>query len=156
MNNFDEFAADLRAMVAEADRELTELCVRSVQKAVDAGVETAKSTKKYTDRSDDGLTKSIAGRVTSSGARSATGVFEATAPHAIFVDGGTKPHVIRPKNGKYLVFPGRGGETVFAREVNHPGTKPDGFFERGAEAAERVLEAAVDEGLTRIETVMTR
>ena len=155
MNNFDEFAADLRAMVAEADRELTDLCVRSVQKAVDAGVATAKSTKKYTDRTG-ALTDSITGRVTSSGARSATGVFEATAPHAIFVDGGTKPHVIRPKNGKYLVFPGSGGETVFAREVNHPGTKPDGFFERGAEAAERVLEAAVDEGLTRIETVMTR
>ena len=155
MNNGASLEAELRAMIAEGDRELAKLCERSVQKAVDAGVATAKSTKKYTDRTGN-LTRSIDGRVTSVGERSATGVFEATAPHAIYVDGGTKPHVIRPKNGPYLVFPGKGGGMVFAREVNHPGTKPEWFFERGAEAAERVLEASVDEGITHIETVMTR
>lgn len=155
MNNFDDIAKELRAMQAEADRELTELCVRSVKKAVDAGVAEAKSTRKYKDRSG-ALTDSIDGRVTSVGNASATGVFEATAPHAVYVDEGTKPHVIRPKNGKYLVFPGRGGSTVFAREVNHPGTKADGFFERGAVACERVLEASVDDGITHIETVLTK
>lgn len=35
---------------------------------------------------------------------------------------GTKPHVIRPKKGKFLSWMGPGGR-VFARSVNHPGAK---------------------------------
>ena len=61
-----------------------------------------------------------------------------------YVDRGTRPHVIRPRRAKRLAFAGsytaktrvgsiiaRGGgpsgSTVFAREVNHPGTKPRNF-----------------------------
>jgi len=62
-----------------------------------------------------------------------------------YVDEGTKPHVIRPKNPDgLLVFPSSfkpktqprslssgagasGGPMVFAKEVHHPGTKPRNF-----------------------------
>lgn len=38
-----------------------------------------------------------------------------------FVDQGTKPHIIRPKNAKMLHWVDKGGEDHFAKEVNHPG-----------------------------------
>lgn len=55
-------------------------------------------------------------------------VVYANAPHAGYVEDGTKPHVIRPKNRKALRFAGDGGGFVFAREVNHPGTEAQPFF----------------------------
>ncbi len=155
MDGFDAFIAEVRAMAAEADEELERTCRHAVSAAVDAAKTTAISTKRYQNRSGD-LTKSIDGYITASGKTWATGVFEATAEYATFVDEGTKPHVIRPKAGKYLTFPGKNGGTVFAREVNHPGTKPDGFFERGVDAAVKVLDAEVDAGLGRIHYLIIR
>lgn len=43
-----------------------------------------------------------------------------------FLEFGTKPHIIAPERGGVLVFE-VDGETVFARYVFHPGTKPLGF-----------------------------
>lgn len=47
-----------------------------------------------------------------------------TAAQASYLENGTRPHVILPRRGTYLVFPGRDGRLVFARQVNHPGTRP--------------------------------
>ena len=68
--------------------------------------------------------------------RLSTGV-TATADYAATVHDGTRPHVIRARNGQYLKFPGRNGP-VFARSVNHPGTRPRPFLRN---AAEQVLRA---------------
>ena len=57
------------------------------------------------------------------GARSAAGVM-----YRPFVTGGTRPHEIRPVNAKALRF-NIGGRTVFAKRVNHPGTKPNPYHE---------------------------
>ena len=47
-----------------------------------------------------------------------------------FVRGGTKAHEIRPKRkGGVLVFQ-IGSVTIFARKVNHPGTKPNPYHKR--------------------------
>ena len=43
-----------------------------------------------------------------------------------FQDKGTKAHVIMPKRARRLVFQVPGA-TVFARKVNHPGTKPRNY-----------------------------
>jgi hypothetical protein len=51
-------------------------------------------------------------------------------PYARFVHEGAKPHVIRPVRSQYLVFMGSEGQVVFAREVNHPGNKPNRFLNR--------------------------
>lgn len=54
--------------------------------------------------------------------------FYDTAPQALFIEKGTRPHIIRPKENKVLRF-FTGGGPVFAREVKHPGTKADPFLE---------------------------
>lgn len=65
-----------------------------------------------------------------------------------FVNDGTKPHTIAPRNGKALVFPGPGfkpkttpgvigskkgargkGQIITPKPVQHPGTAPRGFRE---------------------------
>lgn len=47
---------------------------------------------------------------------------------------GAKPHVIRPRRKKVLKFQS-GGQTVFARKVNHPGNRANPFLRRGAQMA---------------------
>lgn len=45
-----------------------------------------------------------------------------TDPIFKYVDEGTVPHIIRPSKAKVLRW-STGGETFFAKEVHHPGTK---------------------------------
>lgn len=45
-----------------------------------------------------------------------------------FVEKGTRPHIIRPRRGKFLSFMNRDNKRIFAKEVHHPGTKPYPFF----------------------------
>lgn len=76
-------------------------------------------------------------------------IVRARAGYAAYVELGTRPHVIRPKRGGFLRFPAKGaakrlsgaptrgavragGAYVFARKVNHPGTKPQPFLVPGA------------------------
>ena len=49
--------------------------------------------------------------------------------YAAFVNDGTRPHIIRPKNGQYLRFRGRGGGWVYAKLVHHPGTRARPFLD---------------------------
>jgi hypothetical protein len=49
--------------------------------------------------------------------------------YAAAVNDGSKPHKIFPKNAKALRFR-VGGRVVFARVVNHPGTKGTHFLDR--------------------------
>lgn len=70
---------------------------------------------------------------------------EARQNYAGYVEHGTKPHVIRPKNRKALAWGGerrlsgrlRAGAsaTHFAKKVNHPGTKPKPYLIPGAKKA---------------------
>ena len=74
------------------------------------------------------LKKSLAIRVT--GDRVIIGP---DTPYAGYVEFGTKPHEIRPKTKKALAFK-VGGQTVFARVVHHPGTKPNPFVQDSFDA----------------------
>jgi hypothetical protein len=47
-----------------------------------------------------------------------------------YVNDGTRPHVIAARNRKYLRFVTHGGQIVFAKRVQHPGTKPTYFIDR--------------------------
>lgn len=49
--------------------------------------------------------------------------------YAAMVNDGTRPHVIRPKNKQYLKFT-VGGRVVYAKVVNHPGTRARPFLDR--------------------------
>lgn len=57
-----------------------------------------------------------------------TGIVEARAAHAAYVEYDTRPHIIRPKTAKMLRFKNRRGEWVFAKQVMHPGTKAQPFM----------------------------
>jgi Bacteriophage HK97-gp10, putative tail-component len=61
--------------------------------------------------------------------------FGATAPYAGFVVDGTSPHTIQARNGRVLRFATSGGQTLYRRSVNHPGTKPNPFADRALQAA---------------------
>ena len=53
----------------------------------------------------------------------------ATAPHAIPVHQGTRPHIILPVRASVLRFE-IGGKVIFARKVRHPGTRPNPYVKR--------------------------
>ena len=73
-----------------------------------------------------------------------------TAKYAAFVEYGTRPHVIAPKNGRVLAWQsggsagayttsasgrsyyksGSSGGMVFAAYVNHPGTQPNPYMQK--------------------------
>jgi hypothetical protein len=55
--------------------------------------------------------------------RPGNATFGSRIHYAQILEGGSKPHVIRPRTKKALAFPGRGG-MVIRRSVNHPGTRP--------------------------------
>ena len=69
------------------------------------------------------------GRVTESSALTI-----ASAKYAAYVELGTGPHVIVPRRRKVLRFKSSGG-VVFAKRVNHPGTRAKPFMLPGAEKA---------------------
>jgi hypothetical protein len=64
-----------------------------------------------------------------------TGGVTSHAPYSAFVHQGTRPHVIKPRNASALKFQA-GGKTVFAKSVNHPGTRARPFL---TNAVARVL-----------------
>lgn len=57
----------------------------------------------------------------------AEGAVTFTAPYAVFVHEGTRPHVIRPRRARALRFE-MDGRVIFAAHVNHPGTAPNPFL----------------------------
>lgn len=68
---------------------------------------------------------SVIGRVYSSGDVKYAAIHE--------YGGTTSPHVIEPKKASVLAFIGKGGGQVFARKVNHPGSKmPERSFMRSS------------------------
>lgn len=62
------------------------------------------------------------------------GVINARHPAALYVLGGTRPHMIRPVRARALRFT-IGGRTVYAKAVMHPGTKPNRFLQEALRAA---------------------
>lgn len=65
-----------------------------------------------------------------------TGV-SADAPYAAPVHEGARPHVIRPRNARFLRFEIE-GRVVFTRRVNHPGQRAQPFL---TNAVHRVVSA---------------
>lgn len=65
------------------------------------------------------------------------------APHAVFVNLGTRPHEIRPRNKKALRWAGS-GVFHFAKVVKHPGYRGDAYMIEAATLAVREFRAIVD------------
>ena len=111
--------ADLRRAIRGASRqELTNAGIQVVNRAkILAPVDTGR------------LRASIQGRFSRSWTlRPQFSVFT-DVEYAQMVHDGTRPHIIRPRNAQALRFR-VGNRIVFARVVNHPGTRARPFLDR--------------------------
>ena len=59
-----------------------------------------------------------------------TATFTAHTPYARWVVEGTAPHIIRATAARYLHWVDTSGHDHFAKQVNHPGTRPNPFPRR--------------------------
>lgn len=144
-----------------------------VRRGVIEGADEARARHVYQDRTG-ALTRSIRSGIETTAPGGAVGFIEATQPYASFVEKGTRPHVILPRDyhwgaGRYAGAPasrtsgkrvkgaimgvGRGsvlrwydmgGKAIFARKVNHPGSKPMPFIGIAWLKAERVVTREVE------------
>lgn len=117
INGLDELVKNAE----KAGSEMKALLYQTMVKATTIIKEDAKAIKSGSFRNQTGsLRRSIVSRVHSA----AHGEISTDIPYAGHVEFGTRPHTILPKKGRYLRFKARSGKMVFARKVNHPGSKP--------------------------------
>jgi hypothetical protein len=172
--------SELDAAWQEAMAELARGVNRGVERGVTEGAAEARSSHRYQDRTG-ALTASIGGHLERSAVGAggqAIGVLEATAKHASFVESGTAPHDIYPKEGEGFVGPLRKGQSRrdkrdigtaraalrwegpdglhFARHVHHPGGRPYPFMGPAVLKAERVIEVEVELATARAAAILER
>lgn len=73
-----------------------------------------------------------------------------TAPYALPIEEGAKPHVIEARRKPFLVFKGRDGNWVRKKRVNHPGNKAYWFLKRAMWSAVNDTVEFVKDGMDRI------
>ena len=125
---------DLDTLAAGIDNNARQALRTAVQEAE----RHAKATTLYTSHSADGLRSKTVGTVDGF-----DGKLVAATPYARFVENGTPPHRIEPKNATVLRFV-MNGQVVFRRAVQHPGTAERPFMAQAAKHGEQVLEYGVD------------
>lgn len=62
----------------------------------------------------------------------------ANAEYSADIEYGTNAHEIKPINKKALAFQ-KGGETIFAKKVNHPGTQPNPVMRKSARTVQKQI-----------------
>lgn len=60
-------------------------------------------------------------------------------PYAKYVIGGTGPHLIEARTARALRFWVEGGDIVFAKRVNHPGTAPNPFYREAKDEIDAIV-----------------
>lgn len=129
--------SEFRSLVGRTLDVLERDMGRAVELAALEGAEEARRVGRYQDRSGR-LRAGIIARFVSNSGRSVTWEILSPASYSKFIESGTRPHVIRARGDGYLAFQ-VGGRTVFARQVNHPGTHAYPFAGPGMQQAERTL-----------------
>lgn len=97
------------------------------------------------------LRQSVKSRMTSR----ISGAVDVNAKYAIFVEEGTAPHDIRPKNKKGLANIRTG--QFFGKLVHHPGTKANPFLQRAMDIVtpriKDLFQQAIDNALKKISKI---
>ena len=83
----------------------------------------------------------------SSGLSSVSMEFGSDVPYLKYVERGTPPHIIQPRNASVIRFTGKTGDTVFAHLVHHPGTKPNPFARNAVERMSPVIMRSFQENI---------
>jgi len=114
----------IAGMQMKVARELAEK-IKTRAPVGDVDSKRGRSPGKYRDsihaaRLADRPNAKLVGGIRKTSDPNATGVFAEWIWH--FIEFGTQPHVIRPKNAPRLVFRGRDGQLRSAAEVSHPGS----------------------------------
>lgn len=73
--------------------------------------------------------------------------------YGVFVEFGTRPHIIRPKTARVLRFKVN-GQYVYARQVRHPGTKGLFFMKTGLEDSIPTIDRAFNDGMKIFTAIM--
>jgi hypothetical protein len=141
-------AQELLGVIADVDHQLADARRESVARAVAAGAEEARSNHRFQSRTG-ATVAGIQGYVIVATEAEVVGVLESTAETSVFLNDGTRPHEIVPRNAKALRFE-TDGKVVFAARAQHPGTAPDPFFDHGVERAEEVFAEELEAALDRI------
>lgn len=151
MEGVEEVRVFLRDLVPAAS---TEVIRQMATIAFDSAEEAARSHTK-TGPLHGALLQSLYNRQIDGGPGREVGHDPVRAPHALFVNFGTKPHKIEPKltwspkNPKRraaLRWTGPNGY-IFARVVNHPGYIGDPYMPRAADEAVAQFQAIVEKTL---------
>jgi hypothetical protein len=129
----DKDLAALARMFKDLPHRLEANVAVAVRMGADEAANQARQHHDYIDRSGV-LTNSIDsdGPTGSLGGNDLSASVSAGAPYALYVEGGTRPHKIKPRDRHVLRFPVNGG-FAFAGEVNHPGTAPVLFLQHAVE-----------------------
>jgi len=105
---------------------VTDLQIPFLRRALNRGAQRVVSSSKRNLRSNKSIStgllrRSIAKEV-KVGNREVSAIVGTNVNYAGYVEEGTRPHKIRPSNKRFLRFV-IGGKVIFAKEVNHPGSK---------------------------------
>ena len=84
------------------------------------------------------------------------GEIRAGMEYASYVEEGTRPHMIYPKRATVLSWIGYDGTRVFARWVNHPGSKPYPFMHHAYLKCERVMVREIYRGIADAQQILDR
>lgn len=122
INGLEEFSKSFSTLDAETKKQLQQTMVH----ATTLVQEEAKRISPGRFRSRTGNLRRSIQRIVESAFRGIIFV-DAGAKYGEYVEHGTRPHLILPKSKKMLAFKS-GGRLVFARKVNHPGSKPYPFM----------------------------
>ena len=79
------------------------------------------------------LRQSISSRMTGK----ATAVVQSKAKYSVYVDQGTRPHIIRAKRARVLANKRTG--QFFGKIVHHPGTKATNYFSNSVKSGEKFI-----------------
>lgn len=111
MNSLDSFRRNLRLAVKDSTEKVAEY---------------ARENHRFTSRSGN-LERAVDTRFSNHGLVGTVFLNKNRAPYGPFVHAGTKPHTITPKNRRALRWVS-GNRFIFAKQVNHPGTREDPFL----------------------------
>lgn len=122
MNSLDSFRRNLRLAVKDSTEKVAEY---------------ARENHRFTSRSGN-LERAVDTRFSNHGLVGTVFLNKNRAPYGPFVHEGTPPHEIVPKTRKALRWVG-GNDFVFAKHVNHPGTKADPFLYEALDSRTEVI-----------------
>lgn len=171
-------ASDIEAMWRAMVDEFSRGTVRGLVVGLAEGERAALSTGRWKDRTGETRrnTRGVVEYTTSNGG---AGELHSLVDHASFLEEGTAPHKIRPKEGHGFIgalpagqsrrskndigthrvalrWHDEGGQVHFARVVNHPGTKATGYMAAGVHQIERTFLREIEVSVSRAQSIADR